>query len=56
MRKIYADNFRRLVGKAPKPLNMPLVMEELNRLTAIQDALGAKPNMARRVAETLAAG
>ncbi len=55
VRKIYAGNFRRIVGKAPKPLNMPLVMEELNRLTAIQDAMGAKVNMARRVAEALAA-
>jgi len=56
LRKIYADNYRRIVGKAPRPLNIPLVMDELNRLTVIHDAVAARPNMARRVAEALAAG
>jgi hypothetical protein len=28
-------------------------MEELNRLTAIHEAIGAQPNMPRRVAERL---
>ncbi len=55
LRKIYEGNFRRIVGKAPKPLDMGMVMDELNRLTVIHDAMGAKPNMARRVAEELAA-
>jgi predicted TIM-barrel fold metal-dependent hydrolase len=53
LRKIYADNFRRLVGPRPKPLNMPLLMEELDRLTLLHDALGAKPNMPRKVAAAL---
>jgi predicted TIM-barrel fold metal-dependent hydrolase len=54
LRRIYADNFRRMVSVQPKPLSMPLVMAELDRLTAVTDALGASPNMARRVAERLA--
>jgi len=55
LKKIYADNFRRIVSPRPKPLVMPLVMAELNRLAAISDAVGGSPNMARRVAERLAA-
>jgi predicted TIM-barrel fold metal-dependent hydrolase len=51
--KVYVGNFRRLVSPAPKPLCMPRVMEELNRLTAIHEAIGAQPNMPRRVAERL---
>ena len=54
LRKIYADNYRRIVSPAPKPLNLPLVMEELNRLTALHDATGVEPNMPRRVAERIA--
>lgn len=54
LRKIYADNFRRLVAPAPSPLNRELVMEELNRLAVLQDALGAPHNSARRVALLLA--
>jgi hypothetical protein len=55
LKKIYAGNFRRIVSPRPKPLVMPLVMAELNRLAAISDAVGGSPNMARRVAERLAA-
>jgi predicted TIM-barrel fold metal-dependent hydrolase len=55
LRKIYAGNFARIVSAAPKPLDRPRVMEELNRLTSIHDALGVAPNMPRRVAERLAA-
>jgi len=54
--KIYADNFRGIVSPRPKALNMPLVMAELNRLTALADAVSGSPNMARRVAERLAEG
>jgi predicted TIM-barrel fold metal-dependent hydrolase len=53
LRKIYAGNFQRLVSPRPKPLHLPLVMAELNRLAAVSDALGASPNLARRVAEKL---
>jgi hypothetical protein len=55
LRKIYADNFRGLVSPQPRPLNRGLVMAELDRLAVVADALGASPNMARRVAERLAA-
>ncbi|UCC68805.1 MAG: amidohydrolase family protein [Armatimonadota bacterium] len=54
LRKIYAENFRRQVSPAPRPLNRELVLAELDRLTVLQDALGAKPNAARRVAVRLA--
>ena len=54
LRTIYANNFRRFASPRPKPLVMPLVMNELNRLAALSDALGGSPNMARRVAERLA--
>jgi hypothetical protein len=53
LRKIYADSFRRIVAPQPKPLDMPLAMAELNRLTVVTDALGGSPNMARKVAERL---
>ena len=56
LRRIYADNFGRIVGSEPKPLDRSLVMEELNRLTVLHDALRASPNMARRVAAQLSAG
>jgi hypothetical protein len=55
LKKIYADNFRKLASPRPKPLVMPLVTAELNRLAAISDAVGGSPNMARRVGERLEA-
>ncbi len=54
LRKIYAENFRRQVSPAPQPLDRELVLAELNRLTVLLDALGARPNAARRVALHLA--
>lgn len=54
LRRIYADNFRRIVSPAPKPLDQGRAMAELNRLAVVCDAVGARPNMARRVAERLA--
>ena len=53
LEKIYAGNFRRFVSPAPRPLDRRLAMAELNRLTALQDALGAPRNTARRVAARL---
>jgi len=53
LEKIYRENFGRIVSPDPKPLNPSLVMTELNRLTALQDALGAPRNTARRVAASL---
>ena len=55
MKKIYAENFQRFVSAQPKALNVELAMAELDRLAMVSDALGTSPNMARRVAETLAA-
>ncbi len=54
--KIYAENYRRLVSPAPRPLNRGLVLEELGRLTLIFDALGARPNHARQAALLLSQG
>jgi len=54
LRKIYAGNYQRIVSPRPKPLNRPRVMEELDRLTALHDALGVTPNMPRRAAARMA--
>lgn len=54
LRRIYAGNFRRVVSGAPRPLDTNLVLAELDRLAALQDALGHSPNAARRVASCLA--
>jgi len=51
--KIYAENFRRIASPTPRPLDGRRVIEELNRLTVLQDALGAARNTARRVAARL---
>ncbi|MBN1460570.1 MAG: amidohydrolase family protein [Armatimonadetes bacterium] len=51
--KIYAENFRRLTSPSPNKLDPGLVIEELNRLTALQDQVGAPRNTARRVAAAL---
>jgi predicted TIM-barrel fold metal-dependent hydrolase len=51
--KVYVGNFARLTSPAPRPLCLPRVVEELNRLTAIHDAAGVRPNMPRRVADRL---
>jgi predicted TIM-barrel fold metal-dependent hydrolase len=53
LRKIYADNYRRIVGPQPRPLDLPLMIEELDRLALLHDALGAKHNLPRRVAAAL---
>ncbi len=53
LKKVYADNFRRVVGAEPRQLEARLVIEELNRLTALHDALKAPRNTARRVASLL---
>jgi len=51
--KIYAENFQRLTAPAPSRLDPGLVVDELNRLTALQDQMGASRNTARRVATAL---
>ncbi|MCJ7752894.1 MAG: hypothetical protein MUQ65_17710, partial [Armatimonadetes bacterium] len=53
LNKIYSGNFSRIVSPNPKPLDPALVMAELNRLSALQDALHAPRNTARRVATRL---
>jgi predicted TIM-barrel fold metal-dependent hydrolase len=53
LKKIYADNFRRIVGPEPRKLDPRKVIQELDRLTALQDATGAPRNTARRVATRL---
>jgi len=53
LRSIYADNFRRLTSDQPRPLDRDLVVEEVHRIAALCDALGASPNPARGVAAHL---
>jgi predicted TIM-barrel fold metal-dependent hydrolase len=53
LRRIYAENFRRLAGDSPRPLRRDAVIAELNRLAVVQDAIGAERNTARRVAAAL---
>jgi predicted TIM-barrel fold metal-dependent hydrolase len=50
LRKIYAENFQRIVSTEPQPLNRQVVMRELNRQAGLCDELGASVNVARRVA------
>jgi hypothetical protein len=52
--KIYAGNFQRLTAPEPKPLDMELVKEELERIAALVDASGGAVNPARDVARSLA--
>ena len=56
LRKIHATNYERIVGSRPKPLDVPLAQEELNRLAALHDAVGARPNIPRHVAMRMAEG
>jgi len=51
--KIYADNFRRLVGNTPRPLNLSAAREELERIASIADQLGISPNTARQAMAAL---
>jgi predicted TIM-barrel fold metal-dependent hydrolase len=58
LQKIYRDNFARLVGAGPKPLDIGRAAEECARLAAIAEALSGKPaaeTEAGRVAKKLAA-
>ncbi len=54
LRKIYSGNFERIVSPEPRPLNLSLVVAELDRLTAICHELGIPNSAARRVAARLA--
>jgi predicted TIM-barrel fold metal-dependent hydrolase len=54
LRKIYRENFSRLAGKEPRPLDKSKMREELERLAAIGEQLGASPNRARQALEALA--
>jgi len=52
--KIYRANFQRLAGAAPKPLDMDLVSEELERMVALIDMSDVPTNPAREVLVSLA--
>jgi len=52
--KIYARNFERIVSPSPRSLNLPLVLRELDRLTALYHQLGLPNSAARRVAVSIA--
>ena len=55
--KVYHDNFARLVGPEPKPLNVGAAIEECKSLAAIAQAMSGKPaeeTEAARVAARLA--
>ena len=54
---IYRGNLARVAGPVPRPLNLPRVIEECNRLAAIAEAVSGKPaseTEAGKVAEVLA--
>lgn len=53
LEKIYITNWTRLVSAEPKPLNVPVVREELERLAAISDQLSEKENLARHALEVI---
>lgn len=58
LQKIYCDNFTRLAGAKPKPLDIGKAIEKCERLAAIAEALSGKPaaeTEAARVAKKLAA-
>lgn len=50
LRKIYADNFRRIVSSKPRPLDRSRVIEELHRLAMVYDQMGTSRNSAREAA------
>jgi hypothetical protein len=57
--KLYGGNFTRLAGACPKPLNLGLAAEELEREAAIAQAMSGKPaaeTEAGRAAKILAGG
>ena len=59
LQKIYCDNFARLAGTEPKPLDIGKVIEKCERLAAIAETLSGKPaaeTEAARVAKKLSDG
>jgi len=56
LRLIYGGNYRRLTSEKPRALDRALVLEELGRLAAIQDRLGAPQNTARFFASLIDGG
>jgi len=57
LRKIYCDNFRRLVGDQPAPLNLSAAYDECQRLATISEKMGRRgAEEIRRIAEVLEGG
>jgi predicted TIM-barrel fold metal-dependent hydrolase len=56
LRRIYGANYQRLATPRPRPLDLPLVLAELDRLAALQDQLGAARNTARYFANLITGG
>ncbi|MFB3879787.1 MAG: amidohydrolase family protein [Armatimonadota bacterium] len=56
LQRIYAGNFQRLTSRRPRPLELPLVLAELDRLAALQHQLRAPKNTARFFANLIAGG
>lgn len=54
LKKIYAENFIRIVGKEPRPLDLEAVKAELTRLEALAEQLGVTPNLAQAARAALA--
>jgi hypothetical protein len=52
---IYRGNLTRLAGPQPKPLNLPRVIEECNRLASIAEALSGKPASETEAGKAVAA-
>ncbi len=54
LKRIYHDNFRRLVGEKPALINGPAAQEECERLAAIVEGMGRSACEIRRIARVLA--
>lgn len=56
LRKIYHENFRRLAGTAPAPLNRPAAYEECERLASILEGIGRSADEVHDIAQVFVDG
>jgi len=56
LRKVYHDNFQRLAGTAPAPLNRPAAYEECERLASILEGAGRNADEVHDIAQVIVAG
>jgi hypothetical protein len=55
LRKIYCENFQRLAGTAPAPLNRRAAYEECERLASILEGAGRNADEVHHIAQVIAA-